>query len=212
MSHKLNSRGDAFNNKDLLSGGSELINRLHELVSLHEMKPKFLISTIMPRQWLTDLESNNPLSIIFKNVKPEMSPLIYYSLYSLNKDFRKEWIPNAVDYKIAFEWLQNYQNTTNQNIKLHWALIKDKNDSEKEIQDIIDFIKISYPKLKFGINLVRYNPYSVKSGEESTEEVVQLRLEQLRTAFPESKIKMVERVGRDVAASCGMFSNKNGIV
>ena len=52
---------------------------------------------------------------------------------------------------------------------------------------------------------MRYNPYSPAQGRESAEEVVQERFEQLSSAMKLSGSKIIPRVGRDIAASCGMF-------
>jgi len=206
------SRGDSFNNPHIIQNGYELITKLISEIKKYKMKPKILISTIMPRQYLLDNYSDDILVKIFcdkDGKKPEIAPIIYYSLYSLNPEFRNKWIPNGIDPNTAFALLEKYQQIMQQNIKLHWAFIKNENDTSKDIQEIIDYIKSDHPNLKFDINIVRYNPYSPIYGEESSNEMVQERVYQLKNAFPQSKIKVVERVGFDVFASCGMFVSKN---
>lgn len=58
--------------------------------------------------------------------------------------------------------------------------------------------------LKTEINIVRYNPFSYKEGEESPMELVKDSVIHLSEKL-QTKAKIMDRVGYDVKASCGMF-------
>jgi len=199
------ARGEFFDNVNTLNNGAELVTKLHDLLIKYNLKPKILISTIMPKRKL----ENKSLFEIFK--ESSIWPIIYYSLYSIDPSFRKKWIPNGLDPEIALRKLQEYQLQTNQNVKLHWALIKDENDSNEVIEAIANLIrKIRHEApFRFDINLVRYNPYSPSYGQEADEEAVRRYTSNLKTTFPDSKIKVVDRVGFDVFVSCGCFLPKS---
>lgn len=123
---------------------------------------------------------------------------IYYSLYSMNPDFRKRWLPKA---KNPHEVFNSF--TSEFPLTIHHALIDGENDSIKELQEIIDVIK--YNGLRPKLNIVRYNPYSELQGKESSEEKIEsyARFAEESGAF--SRVKIIPRVGMDVFASCGMF-------
>lgn len=165
---------------------------------------KFKISTIMP-------QIPNPLDG-FKVFSTEpLLPSIYYSLYSVDEDFRKRWLPKAMAPKDALRHLKSYQDFCygnygiDNNVVLHWAFIEGQNDSKEDVDRIIDLVNESGLKTRF--NLVRYNSYSVAQGIESDDFVLNTRFEQLKAAMKIPGSRMVPRVGRDVYASCGTFIN-----
>lgn len=162
------------------------------------LRANFNISTIMPSgfSYLEDLPVPNPL--IGKT-------RLYYSLYSLDKGFRKRWLPRARDPWVALETLANWQRLYphDTEVILHWAFIKDQNDSEEGVDDIVRAVKQSGVKARF--NVVRYNPFSPDQGEESDLATIEARFEQLKIAALMPGSKIVGRVGPDVYASCGMF-------
>lgn len=190
------SRGEALSNPFLLNESFAILSDLTNLSTSNQLIPKFNISTIMPYEI-----NKRELSEIF----PGITPTIYYSLYSMNKDFRKAWIPSAIDPNKALEKLKRYQDDSKKTVKIHYAFIKDQNDSLEDLKQVCDAICSHDLKVEF--NLVRYNPYSLEQGEESSEEVLNRNLEFLKNNL-DSKVKMITRVGFDVKASCGMFIEK----
>jgi adenine C2-methylase RlmN of 23S rRNA A2503 and tRNA A37 len=162
---------------------------------------KLNISTIMPN-------IDEPLLSFYGSKR---APRIYYSLYSLDTNFRKRWLPKAMEPKKALEHLKEYQVRSEEwlgsqaEVILHWAFIEGQNDSKEDVDKIIDLVGESGLNTRF--NLVRYNPYSPAQGREPAEEVVLERFEQLSSAMKLSGSKIVPRVGRDIAASCGTFIN-----
>jgi 23S rRNA (adenine2503-C2)-methyltransferase len=185
------ARGEALSNSEILSRGDELLLRLAKMAEESSLYPKFCISTIMPKgvQSLTD---------IFRY----MTPTIYYSLYSMDDEWRKKWMPAAMPVYDALDILADYQRATKKIIKIHFPFIKGENDSIENLDIMIQ--ELRYREIAWEFNLVRYNPYSTEQGEESDERTVQRNLAWLR-AMNRGHIKAIERVGFDVKASCGMF-------
>lgn len=160
-------------------------------------KVKFKISTILPLlkddRWFSG---------------PKL-PEIYYSLYSVNPEFRKRWLPNAAPLEYAAERLK-YHTDNNGRLVLHWAFIKGENDSQKDVDNLIDFILANgLDNAKF--NLVRYNPFSPDQGEESDEATLHKHFEYISSFMKMSGSRIVPRVGMDVSASCGTFVPKSVI-
>jgi adenine C2-methylase RlmN of 23S rRNA A2503 and tRNA A37 len=193
------SRGEAFDNELFIKHGKELFDHLGAESSKRSLFPRFLISTIMPQTIM-----DKSLSDIFPIINPE----IYYSIYSVNPDFRKKWLPNAMPPIHALKLLKEYQDNTKKIIKLHWAFIEGENDSEEDIALLCHRVRTM--GLRVDIAIVKFNPYSSEYGKESSIEVIDRNVEILKSLLPFSKIKMIARVGFDVKASCGMFVGPKG--
>lgn len=188
------ARGEAFNNPEFIAHGKELFEKLGVESTNRNLFPRFLISTIMPT-----CMAGRSLSKIFPVVHPE----IYYSIYSVNPEFRKKWLPKAMPVDDSLSILKEYQENTKKIVKLHWAFIEGENDSEEDMALLCHKVRTS--GLRVDIAIVRYNPYSEQYGKESHIDVINRNVEILKTLLPFSKIKMITRVGPDVKASCGMF-------
>lgn len=192
--YNLMARGEPLANKILLEGGDELLLKLGQIAKGEGLPAKFNISTIMPLTLKTSLVD------IFNYV----NPTFYYSLYSTNVEWRKKWIPSAMNVDEALSILKDYQNFSKKIIKIHYAFIKDENDSEKEINNVCDILDKHNLICEF--NLVRYNPASPKQGCESSQEVIQRNIKIIESRFNfKNKVQIIPRVGFDVKASCGMF-------
>lgn len=188
------AQGDVFANKKFLFAPWYTLHRLDDLARSYDLVPCFKLSTIFPEE-MPDID----LAKEFRSISPD----IYYSLYSLNAAFRKRWLPKAMAPMRAAKMLKKYQDTTNKIITLHWAFIEGQNDSADDIEKIAQWIILH--RLRVNFNIVRYNPFSNKFGKETSEEIIEARTRELYRLFPESRVKVVQRVGFDVAASCGMF-------
>lgn len=193
------ARGEALANNLMLNKPHILFDALNELLDTQALTPTFNISTIMP----TEIKDIN-LTKLFQDVTQKY--VIYYSLYSVDEQFRKRWLPKALPVSASLQKLKEWQDSTGHEIALHWAFIEGQNDSEKDVMDIINTIKPYNLKAKF--NLVRYNPYSINQGKESSEEVLQRNFDLLSEALGSPVSRIVPRVGFDVKASCGMFIQK----
>lgn len=187
------ARGEPLLNKTILKNADDLFIDLGKMAKNENLRCKFNISTILPNAL------NKELTEIFKFIHPT----IYYSLYSLNPDFREKWLPNALNPEEAFRLLKDYQSFSKKIIKIHFSFIKDENDNIENIKEICD--ALNRHKILAEFNLVRYNPYSINQGEESTTKVIQRNLDYIKDNF-KGLVKEIPRVGPDIYASCGMFS------
>lgn len=192
MHYSFMARGEPLSNQVLLNSADQLLFKLAELAKDVNLPCKFNLSTIMP------LTLKKSLVDIFKFI----TPTIYYSLYSANPNFRNKWIPASLPVEESFRLLKEYQDFSKKIIKIHHAFIDGENDSDEDVKEICNLVDKYNLITEF--NLVRYNPASIIQGKETSEE----RLQQILTTFQsrfKGKVQMIQRVGFDVKASCGMF-------
>lgn len=160
---------------------------------------KFKVSTIMPEGF----NFNG-----FNEVRDEVE--FYYSLYSVDENFRKRWLPKAHDPRFALAKLCTIPFYVP--ITIHHALIDDENDSVEDAKAIVDYIVSMGDCFKFNplrFNLVAYNPFSPNQGLETTHDRKEAYLKVFRDSGLFERVKEVPRVGFDVKASCGMFVEKS---
>lgn len=194
MHYNFMARGEPFANKILLDSGDELLLKLGQVAKEEGLPAKFNVSTIMPSTL------KKPLTKIFNYV----SPTIYYSMYSTNPEWRKKWMPAAMDIPEALSMLRDYQDFSKKIVKIHYAFIAGENDSVEEVNSVCDVIEKYNLICEF--NLVRYNTASPDQGIESSEEVINRNIGIITNRFKfNSKVQIIPRVGFDVKASCGMF-------
>lgn len=186
------ARGEPLDNWYLTNDGDAVLTLLMNLAFWNKLYAKFCISTIMPKGL------NKALTDIFIYT----SPTIYYSLYSMDEEWRKRWIPGAMHVDTALDMLKEYQRLSKKIIKIHFPFIRGENDSLENVADMCEALKRRNLLCEF--NLVRYNPYSPEQGEESKINTILQNMEFMKTHFP-GPIKEIPRVGYDVKASCGMF-------
>lgn len=189
------SRGEPLKNPVVLQQSQELFQRMEALILAVEpgVEVHFLLSSIVPEGF------DQP----FESVLQHPKAYLYYSLYSLDPLFRKKWLPKAKNPLLVLDALSQYQRQTSQRVALHWAIIKDGNDTMEQVKDIAQAVESRQLKAKF--NLVRYNPHDERHGEEAEEATLHELFEYLQTSFADPDSRMVPRVGYDVKASCGMF-------
>lgn len=195
MHYNFMARGEVLANKHILSDADEILLPLATLATRERLNPKFNISTIMP------VTLKKSLTDIFKIVTPTM----YYSLYSVNDDFRNKWMPAAMPVGKALDLLKNYQEMTKKILKIHYCFIKNENDSTEDLLAMCH--ELNWRELHCEFNLVRYNPFSPAQGEESDQTIIDQNIQLLKEHFP-GKVQIIPRVGYDVSASCGMFVDK----
>lgn len=185
------ARGEALSNPYMITDSSTLLGCLKCIARERGLVSKFNVSTIIPQDFKHSLLS------AFKGLPIDF----YYSLYSMNESFRKRWIPKAAPVKEALAMLSEWQKSENREVVLHWAFIKDENDSEADVHSICDSVQAA--DLAVRINLVRYNPPNDKSSE-SCKDTIDKNLKIIQDRLSEES-KIVPRVGRDIFASCGQF-------
>lgn len=194
------ARGEPLLNPELISKWSYIRQNLLGLAVLagfNSTNTKFKISSIIP-----EMEGDNWF-------KGQSLPEIYYSLYSVNPDFRKRWLPNAVSIEQAASKLK-YHIAKGGRLVFHMAFIKGENDSKQDVEELIQFIlhnNLDHAKL----NIVRYNPFSEQQGVEADEETIEQHFKLISSHMKQPGSRIVPRVGFDVSASCGLFVDKSVI-
>jgi 23S rRNA (adenine2503-C2)-methyltransferase len=192
-------------NYNLMAKGEPLLNRefIDDFPSFYEMCEenaferaldfRINISTIYPNDLLdSDLEQIS----MWGKVK------FYISLYSMDQDFRKRWLPKAVpNAGLILKKMHAVQNIFNKGYRVHWCYIDDQNDSIEQTYQIGEALANNGAP---AVNIVRYNPFSPEQGKESEFDVIQRNVWILKKQFGLT-VKIVPRVGVDVNASCGMF-------
>ncbi len=187
INYNFMARGEPMDN---IQVQDHLLNALGTLAKRFGLLPRFKISTIMPKDACLDLITRFGWGIY---------PDIYYSLYSVDPNFRKRWFPKAEDHRTALDLFREWQKFSHKIPKIHLALIKGENDSVDDIVKLND--EIEFSELRVNFNIIRYNPYDESSEEGDWKRAAKL----LRERFPESDIQIVQRVGYEAKASCGMF-------
>lgn len=188
------ARGEPLANDDVVRGWPTLSRKLALEAHRRHLKPQFNLSTIMP----VELAGSRLRSHISAS---EPNTAIYYSLYSMDPAFRRRWLPKAMTPETALDMLAEWHDTTEGEVVLHHALIAGQNDSVEDAEAIVDAVQARGLSPRF--NLVRYNPYSERQGAEPDGVTIQRYLDVMSRLS--TGVKMVERVGFDVKASCGMF-------
>lgn len=188
------ARGEALVNPYLLSDSSSILSDLQKLAWSHSLIPQFNISTIMPKTL-----AGKKLKDIFPKILPEL----YYSVYSVDDTFRKHWLPKSLPVEQSLAMLKDWQQFSGKIPKIHFAFIKDENDSRASVIALCNAINAI--KLHVNVNIVRYNPFSEKQGTEPSEEVINRNIHIMQNMLPNARINLIQKVGFDVQASCGMF-------
>lgn len=182
------ARGEPMLNPEVVH--SDWFGLVNEYAPEFEGQTRINVSTIMPKG--------------LKMISPDQIPThFFYSLYSVDDQWRRRWIPNAMNKHKARQMLNEYSNQTGLPITIHYALIKGENDSLDDAKRCAEFLSYFDQKPRF--NLVRYNTFNddrlgVEADQEQIDQYLNIIDEQVFRA------RIVPRVGRDVDASCGTFS------
>lgn len=190
------ARGEPMASSIIRHHGAEVIACLNALARDYQLLPVMKLSSIFP----------DPLPSSLFDFFPDSQPDWYYSLYTLNPVFRAKWLPHAADPSDALDLLADWQHWARKIPVLHYALIAGENDSVDQADEIVDMVRRK--NLRADFNLVAYNPPSSTTGVE-TDAVQAQKVAETLAKVPGSRVRVVKRVGFDVAASCGMFVGGN---
>jgi adenine C2-methylase RlmN of 23S rRNA A2503 and tRNA A37 len=194
------ARGEPLLNPVLLSHADELLGELAQRAVALKLRPRYLVSTIFPKEM-----GDRLLEDVFVCYHPE----IYYSIYSVCEHFRRRWLPKALPAEEALDRLVSWQRSTYKICKIHYAFIAGENDSEADVHAICDALESR--RLMVHVNIVRYNPHDPRRhGVEPPEEIIQRNAKIYQSRLPYARVRIIPRVGYDVAASCGMFFAHEG--
>ena len=188
VNYNFMARGEPLENPDVQRKFDQIRTFLWQLATIYGLKPVYNISTIIPKN-APDLRR-----YVFDDTK------IYWSLYSPLEKFRKRWLPKAMDPNDAAKKINAFRDLGGK-VVLHNAFIKGENDTPQQLDALVRFIDLnSLHDLDY--NIVRYNPYDQRYGEES-ENISEIY--RILSSVMLGKVQLIERVGRDVNASCGTF-------
>lgn len=188
------ARGEPLMNPVVREQSAALFDGLWTRASEHGLRARFLVSTILPVE-----HGDRPLESIFDRYHPEL----YYSLYSMDPEFRRRWLPKAQPVEVALDRLAAWQRATYKLVKIHYAFIAGENDGEADVHAVCDAIEAR--KLAVHVNIVRYNPPGPRHGTEPELSILERNADIFRRRLPYARVKLIPRVGFDVQASCGMF-------
>lgn len=164
---------------------------------------KFKISTIMAGIYERD-EHGTIVDGLSKLHFGKYQPEIYYSIYSMDPEFRKRWLPKAEVPNEALRLLAAYHRSGGA-VRCHSAFIYAHNDEIKDIRGVVQAINFyALPKI---FNIVRYNSPDETKSQEAPEEHLEAIVKFLKEK--DFEVQMVSRVGTDVYASCGQFVSKD---
>jgi len=193
------ARGEPLASPVLLDHADALLGDLAGRAVALGLRPRYLVSTIFPKEL-----GDRALEDVFVVHHPE----IYYSIYGMGEAFRRRWLPKALPAEEALDRLAAWQRATYKICKLHHAYIAGENDAEADVHAICDAVEER--RLMVHVNIVRYNPADARRGVEPSEAVIERNAAIYRARLPFARVKVIPRVGFDVAASCGMFLSQLG--
>lgn len=193
------ARGEPLDSPVLTKEASTLYDRLGVIAAASGVPEwRVKVSTIMPLTFDATIEE------CFGAVADRTD--IFYSLYTMDPDVRRRWLPKAMPVEVALDKLSSWQTVTGAPVTLHWTLIKNVNDSVYDIDNIANAVR---ERGLFGkMNVVRYNPtLGSRFPDEAAEEMLQYARDTMSQALQDTAglSRVVPRVGFDVKASCGMF-------
>jgi adenine C2-methylase RlmN of 23S rRNA A2503 and tRNA A37 len=191
------ARGEPLSNPEV---DATLFKQLKMLAEERGLASRIKISTILPLDTVSEGGRN-----LCDDDTPPVD--LYYSLYSIDPSWRRRWIPKSKSPEEALKWLYDFQQETGSRVILHWAMIDNENSDLQGAQKAFELAKRS--GVKYDFNLVRYNPANNKSREASDDDIQKFMSMASISVSAGNRARMVNRVGFDVAASCGMFLTAN---
>lgn len=167
----------------------------------------FALSTMMP--------NDKNIDIIKDFVDENNIPLkIHFSLHTPFDKKRKYLIPSTtVNIETVMDKLEEYENTISHNskileewyyyhrskdfVEIHYTLIENNNDSDKELEELVKIIK----KYGFTVKFIRFNPIHDLKRSNKEEKWVQT-LKNINC----NRVKVYSPPGREIGSSCGEFT------
>jgi 23S rRNA (adenine2503-C2)-methyltransferase len=164
------------------------------LLNSHYDNIRFGLSTMLPRKnW-------DKLFTLARFVNGFKIPLkIHLSLHYTNDEKRFEMMPSSTKIKASIAALEFYNEITGQPVEVHYTLIKDENDTNTDLSNLVDLLDGKNIPIKF----LRFN----EKGSNHNERAEKERIQTFRNTLESYGIKAeyYEPPGIDVGASCGQF-------
>lgn len=130
---------------------------------------------------------------------------LFYSVESTIQKQRDTIVPNAMPIHQAVAQLQEYQQNGKYPVILHHLLIDGLNDSETELESLIQFVNTHFKENE--LRILRYN-FCAKSPYKESEKVI-AQVRKLSEHIPFLKVQISP--GTEVSAACGQFIVKDFI-
>lgn len=128
---------------------------------------------------------------------------LFYSVESAIQEKRDNVIPNAMPIKKAVEKLKTYEQNGKYTVILHHLLVDELNDSEEELNKLINLVSTHFSKNE--LRILRYNFCAKSSYKESEKFINQIKKLSEKLNF----IKVQISPGTEVSAACGQFIVKD---
>ena len=125
------------------------------------------------------------------------------SLHSANQTVRDGLMPKVSNQPLSLlkEALMTYSSRTKRRVTLEYLLIRDINDSENDLQDLLEFCKGLFCHINIlPMNQIPRSPYGPSSSK-----TVQWWLNSLNNAGIEATLRHSR--GQDIAGACGQLKN-----
>jgi adenine C2-methylase RlmN of 23S rRNA A2503 and tRNA A37 len=130
---------------------------------------------------------------------------LFYSVESAIQEKRENVIPNAMPIVDAIKNLKEYEQNGRYTLILHHLLVHDLNDTEEELQSLIQLVNNNFKDNE--LRILRYNFCSKSNYKESERFLNQIRDLSKYINF----IKVQVSPGTEVSAACGQFIVKDFI-
>lgn len=131
---------------------------------------------------------------------------LFYSLHSGNQETRNKLIPKAMPLDKAIKLLKKYSVYNNYNVIFHHMFMEGQNDSNKEVDDLLNLID-KYSLHNYEFRILRYN--ECKSSKFGESEHFKNIIDRLAQNIAHLKVQI--STGSEVHAACGQFIVKKFI-
>lgn len=197
--------GEPLLNLQLIEDIHEHEALLKEILGYKEIS--YSLATMMPNDNIKKLEE-----LI---IKKQIPLKVHFSMHTPIDEDRKELIPSTnVSVEEALGYLKHYREAikkepkimeiytqfhrTNDPTEIHYTLIENVNDTEKELKRACELLK----EYKIPLKFIRFNP--INELKRSDNENIWVNV--IQSQVPDLRIKTYSPPGRDIGSSCGEFT------
>lgn len=197
--------GEPLLNLQLIEDIHEKEQELKKILGYQEIS--YALATMMPNNNIKKLEE----LVIRKKI-----PLkIHFSMHTPIDNERKELIPSTnISVSNALEYLVHYREAvkkqeeiikiykqfhrTTDPVEIHYTLIENVNDGERELLETCKLLK----EYKIPLKFIRFNPTNDLKRSDNEE----IWITAIKEIIPDLRIKTYSPPGREIGSSCGEFT------
>lgn len=155
---------------------------------------RFAFATSLPKVFNVDF-----FKMTEKIKNTELNVKLHISLHYTDNDIRKEWMPASLDIESTIAAANFYKINTGNPVEIHYALIKDINDSSSDADELASLLQGT----GFNVKFLLYNEKKSVDAHASDIEKFKMFRCVLDTVGIDSEYYIPP--GLDVGASCGQF-------